>query len=178
MLLAKNVLELLSLEHSSDSMLFSIKSFDKPINPTGWIPIPDVQSHYLIVSLLSSCTALYKNTLIGYPMVSPGFLLKAGIQGLMLLLLLLWCSMMKVTSMKVIFFLVTNISGLQIVSYSVLGITVFSIGIAWAPLDDLKAMASEPRDTHTFFTREFTGLEQIVTDVTRGICRDFLDSNQ
>ncbi|XP_025058265.1 cochlin [Alligator sinensis] len=58
------------------------------------------------------------------------------------------------------------------------GITVFSIGIAWAPLDDLKAMASEPRDTHTFFTREFTGLEQIVTDVTRGICRDFLDSNQ
>ncbi|XP_053146289.1 cochlin isoform X2 [Hemicordylus capensis] len=58
------------------------------------------------------------------------------------------------------------------------GITTFSIGIAWAPLDDLKDMASEPRETHTFFTREFTGLEQIVPDVVRAICRDFLDSKQ
>ncbi|XP_054827348.1 cochlin [Eublepharis macularius] len=58
------------------------------------------------------------------------------------------------------------------------GITVFSIGIAWAPLDDLKDMASEPKGTHTFFSREFTGLEQIVPDVIRAICRDFLDSNQ
>nr|XP_020644068.1 cochlin [Pogona vitticeps]XP_020644069.1 cochlin [Pogona vitticeps] len=58
------------------------------------------------------------------------------------------------------------------------GITVFSIGIAWAPLEDLKDMASEPREAHTFFTREFTGLEQIVPDVTRAICRDFLNSKQ
>ncbi|KAJ6667338.1 hypothetical protein lerEdw1_017316 [Lerista edwardsae] len=58
------------------------------------------------------------------------------------------------------------------------GITTFSVGIAWAPLDDLKDMASEPKETHTFFTREFTGLEQIVPDVVRAICRDFLDSKQ
>ncbi|XP_006116440.1 cochlin [Pelodiscus sinensis] len=58
------------------------------------------------------------------------------------------------------------------------GITVFSIGVAWAPLDDLKDMASEPKESHNFFTREFTGLEQIVPDVIRGICRDFLDSKQ
>ncbi|KAL8169286.1 UNVERIFIED_CONTAM: hypothetical protein K2H54_043073 [Gekko kuhli] len=58
------------------------------------------------------------------------------------------------------------------------GITVFSIGIAWAPLDDLKDMASEPKETHTFFSREFTGLEQIVPDIIRAVCRDFLDSNQ
>ncbi|XP_007660849.1 cochlin isoform X1 [Ornithorhynchus anatinus] len=58
------------------------------------------------------------------------------------------------------------------------GITVFSIGMAWAPLDDLKDMASEPKESHTFFTREFAGLEQIVTDVIRGICRDFVDSRQ
>uniref|UniRef100_A0A8C0GUQ2 Cochlin n=1 Tax=Chelonoidis abingdonii TaxID=106734 RepID=A0A8C0GUQ2_CHEAB len=58
------------------------------------------------------------------------------------------------------------------------GITVFSIGVAWAPLDDLKDMASEPRESHNFFTREFTGLEQIVPDVIRGICRDFLNSKQ
>uniref|UniRef100_A0A663MEZ1 Cochlin n=1 Tax=Athene cunicularia TaxID=194338 RepID=A0A663MEZ1_ATHCN len=48
------------------------------------------------------------------------------------------------------------------------GITVFSVGIAWAPLDDLKDMASEPRESHTFFTREFTGLEQMVPDIIRG----------
>ncbi|NXH60353.1 COCH protein, partial [Rhabdornis inornatus] len=58
------------------------------------------------------------------------------------------------------------------------GITVFSVGVAWAPLDDLKDMASEPRESHTFFTREFTGLEQMVPDIIRGICRDFLDSKQ
>ncbi|NXD05796.1 COCH protein, partial [Nothocercus nigrocapillus] len=58
------------------------------------------------------------------------------------------------------------------------GITVFSVGVAWAPVDDLKDMASEPRESHTFFTREFTGLEQMVPDVIRGICRDFLDSKQ
>ncbi|KFM02410.1 Cochlin, partial [Aptenodytes forsteri] len=58
------------------------------------------------------------------------------------------------------------------------GITIFSVGVAWAPLDDLKDMASEPRESHTFFTREFTGLEQMVPDIIRGICKDFLDSKQ
>lgn len=60
----------------------------------------------------------------------------------------------------------------------IVGITVFSVGVAWAPLDDLKDMASEPRDSHTFFTREFTGLEQMIPDIIRGICKDFLDSKQ
>ncbi|XP_067151690.1 cochlin isoform X2 [Apteryx mantelli] len=58
------------------------------------------------------------------------------------------------------------------------GITVFSVGVAWAPVDDLKDMASEPRESHVFFTREFTGLEQMVPDIIRGICKDFLDSKQ
>ncbi|XP_074853009.1 cochlin [Carettochelys insculpta] len=58
------------------------------------------------------------------------------------------------------------------------GITVFSVGVAWAPLDDLKEMASEPKESHHFFTREFTGLGQIVPDLVRGICRDFLNSKQ
>ncbi|XP_036591828.1 cochlin [Trichosurus vulpecula] len=58
------------------------------------------------------------------------------------------------------------------------GITIYSVGVAWAPLDDLKDMASEPKETHTFFTREFSGLEQIATDIIRGICRDFLESQQ
>ncbi|OCT64764.1 cochlin [Xenopus laevis] len=56
------------------------------------------------------------------------------------------------------------------------GITVFSVGVAWAPMEDLKDMASTPKDSHTFFTREFPGLEQITPDLIRGICRDYLDS--
>ncbi|XP_076833905.1 cochlin [Brachyhypopomus gauderio] len=56
------------------------------------------------------------------------------------------------------------------------GITVYSVGVAWAPMEDLRAMASEPKDTHTFFTREFTGLEQLELPIVRGICRDFTES--
>uniref|UniRef100_A0A673C7N2 Cochlin n=1 Tax=Sphaeramia orbicularis TaxID=375764 RepID=A0A673C7N2_9TELE len=57
------------------------------------------------------------------------------------------------------------------------GITIFSVGVAWAPLEDLKAMASEPKEGHTFFTRDFIGLAEIVPAVVRGICRDFNDKN-
>ncbi|KAM6462262.1 cochlin [Liasis olivaceus] len=58
------------------------------------------------------------------------------------------------------------------------GINIFSVGIAWAPLEDLKDMASEPKETHIFFTKEFTGLEQIVPNIVRAICRDFLGFRQ
>ncbi|XP_073466127.1 cochlin [Aquarana catesbeiana] len=58
------------------------------------------------------------------------------------------------------------------------GVTVYSVGVAWAPLDDLKDMASEPKNSHTFFSREFPGLEQIVPSIIRGICRDYLDSQK
>ncbi|CAB1331146.1 unnamed protein product [Coregonus sp. 'balchen'] len=57
------------------------------------------------------------------------------------------------------------------------GITIYSVGVAWAPLDDLKTMASEPKDSHTFFTREFTGLQQFQQPLVRGICRDFTEVN-
>ncbi|XP_019610084.1 cochlin [Rhinolophus sinicus] len=58
------------------------------------------------------------------------------------------------------------------------GITIFSVGVAWAPLDDLKDMASKPKEEHSFFTKEFTGLEALVPDVIRGICGDFVASQQ
>ncbi|XP_044127203.1 cochlin [Bufo gargarizans] len=58
------------------------------------------------------------------------------------------------------------------------GVTVYTVGVAWAPLEDLKDMASEPKNSHTFFTREFPGLEQIVPSIIRGICRDYLDSQK
>ncbi|MCJ8737080.1 hypothetical protein PDJAM_G00019750 [Pangasius djambal] len=57
------------------------------------------------------------------------------------------------------------------------GITVFTVGVAWAPMEDLKAMASEPKETHTFFTREFSGLEQFEQPIVRAICRDFTEFN-
>lgn len=57
------------------------------------------------------------------------------------------------------------------------GITVFAVGVAWAPMEDLKAMASEPKESHVFFTREFTGLGQFQQPIVRGICRDFTEFN-
>ncbi|XP_054469572.1 cochlin [Anoplopoma fimbria] len=57
------------------------------------------------------------------------------------------------------------------------GITIYSVGVAWAPLDDLKAMSSEPKESHTFFTREFTGLAELVPLLVRGVCRDFTENN-
>ncbi|XP_063080138.1 cochlin [Engraulis encrasicolus] len=56
------------------------------------------------------------------------------------------------------------------------GITIFSVGIAWAPMDDLRSMASEPKDAHTFFTREFNGLEQFQQPLVKAICRDFTEA--
>ncbi len=58
-----------------------------------------------------------------------------------------------------------------------LGITMYSVGVAWAPMDDLRAMSSEPKDSHTFFTREFTGLAEFIPLLVRGICRDFTENN-
>lgn len=55
---------------------------------------------------------------------------------------------------------------------------MYTVGVAWAPLEDLKDMASEPKNSHTFFTREFPGLEQIVPSIIRGVCRDYLDSQK
>lgn len=54
---------------------------------------------------------------------------------------------------------------------------MFTVGVAWAPMEDLRAMASEPKDTHTFFTREFSGLEQFEQPIVRAICRDFTEFN-
>ncbi|XP_037550721.1 cochlin [Nematolebias whitei] len=57
------------------------------------------------------------------------------------------------------------------------GVTIFSVGVAWAPMGDLKTMSSEPKDEHTFFTREFTGLTEFIQPLVRGICRDFTENN-
>ncbi|XP_023647926.1 cochlin [Paramormyrops kingsleyae] len=55
------------------------------------------------------------------------------------------------------------------------GITVYAVGVAWAPLEDLQAMASEPKDRHAIFTKEFSGLKQFSQTIVKGICRDFTE---
>lgn len=56
-------------------------------------------------------------------------------------------------------------------------IIIYSVGVAWAPMDDLRAMSSEPKDSHTFFTREFNGLADFIAPLVQGICRDFSEKN-
>uniref|UniRef100_A0A3B3CJZ2 Cochlin n=1 Tax=Oryzias melastigma TaxID=30732 RepID=A0A3B3CJZ2_ORYME len=58
------------------------------------------------------------------------------------------------------------------------GITIFSVGVAWAPQDDLRAMSSEPKDRHTLFSREFTGLLDFIPLMVRSICQDFMESSE
>lgn len=57
------------------------------------------------------------------------------------------------------------------------GVNMVAVGVAWAPLEDLRDMASEPKETHTYFTREFTGLKEFIPAIVKGICRDFNDNN-
>ncbi|KAK0133733.1 Cochlin [Merluccius polli] len=58
-----------------------------------------------------------------------------------------------------------------------LRITVFSVGVAWAPMQDLKAMASAPTDRHVFFSRDFSGLTAFPEALVRSVCQDFTHTN-
>ncbi|CAL8273844.1 unnamed protein product [Merluccius merluccius] len=57
------------------------------------------------------------------------------------------------------------------------GITVFSVGVAWAPMQDLKSMASAPTDRHVFFSRDFSGLSAFPEALVRSVCQDFTHTN-
>ncbi|XP_048394537.2 cochlin isoform X2 [Stegostoma tigrinum] len=54
------------------------------------------------------------------------------------------------------------------------GTVIFSVGISWAMEQELKAMASEPKDAHTFFVRDFPMVFKLVPDILKGICKDYL----
>ncbi|XP_078089301.1 cochlin [Mustelus asterias] len=54
------------------------------------------------------------------------------------------------------------------------GTIIYSVGISWAMQDELKAMASEPKDSHNFFVRDFPMVNKIVPDILKGICKDYL----
>uniref|UniRef100_A0A3B4AIZ0 Cochlin n=1 Tax=Periophthalmus magnuspinnatus TaxID=409849 RepID=A0A3B4AIZ0_9GOBI len=57
------------------------------------------------------------------------------------------------------------------------GVTMLAVGVAWAPMEDLRDMASEPKDAHTFFSREFTGLYEFIPKIIKAICRQFNEHN-
>ncbi|XP_061631334.1 cochlin [Phyllopteryx taeniolatus] len=69
-----------------------------------------------------------------------------------------------------------NVGGPALVAHNQ-GITITSVGVAWAPMDDLQVMASAPKEKHTFFSRHFEGLQDLVEDIIRGICHDFNANN-
>lgn len=53
------------------------------------------------------------------------------------------------------------------------GVVVYSVGISWAMQNELKAMASEPKDSHTFFAKDFPDVHKLVPDILKGICNDY-----
>uniref|UniRef100_A0A8C6TQW7 Cochlin n=1 Tax=Neogobius melanostomus TaxID=47308 RepID=A0A8C6TQW7_9GOBI len=57
------------------------------------------------------------------------------------------------------------------------GVHMVTVGVAWAPLEDLRDMASEPKGNNTYFTREFTGLKEFIPAIVKGVCRHFNDNN-
>ncbi|XP_042194286.1 cochlin [Callorhinchus milii] len=58
------------------------------------------------------------------------------------------------------------------------GITIFSVGISWAIEAELKAMASEPKESHSFFVRDFPMVSKLVPDIIKGICTDYSAKQQ
>ncbi|GCB80813.1 hypothetical protein scyTo_0022408 [Scyliorhinus torazame] len=54
------------------------------------------------------------------------------------------------------------------------GTIIYSVGISWAMQNELEAMASEPKDSHKFFVRDFPMVNKIVPDIHKGICKDYL----
>ncbi|XP_051873712.1 cochlin [Pristis pectinata] len=53
------------------------------------------------------------------------------------------------------------------------GVIVYAVGISWAMPNELKAMASEPKDSHYFFAKDFPVVNKLVPDILKGICNDY-----
>ncbi|XP_072107205.1 cochlin [Mobula birostris] len=53
------------------------------------------------------------------------------------------------------------------------GVIVYSVGISWAMPNELRAMASEPKDSHNFFAKDFPMVNKLVPDILKGICNDY-----
>ncbi|XP_067876502.1 vitrin isoform X2 [Heterodontus francisci] len=53
------------------------------------------------------------------------------------------------------------------------GVIAYAVGIAWAALDELEYIASDPDKDHSFFVDEFDNLYQFVPRIVRNICQEF-----
>lgn len=53
------------------------------------------------------------------------------------------------------------------------GLIVYAVGVAWAALEELEIIASQPTQDHAFFVEEFDQLHTLVPRILRNICTEF-----
>ncbi|XP_078397855.1 vitrin isoform X2 [Cetorhinus maximus] len=53
------------------------------------------------------------------------------------------------------------------------GVIAYAVGIAWAAMDELEYIATDPDKDHSFFVDEFDNLYQFVSRIVRNICKEF-----
>ncbi|XP_072354582.1 vitrin-like [Scyliorhinus torazame] len=53
------------------------------------------------------------------------------------------------------------------------GVIAYAVGIAWAAMDELEYIATDPDKDHSFFVDEFDNLDQFVPRIVRNICQEF-----
>ncbi|XP_060708446.1 vitrin isoform X2 [Hemiscyllium ocellatum] len=53
------------------------------------------------------------------------------------------------------------------------GVIAYAVGIAWAAMDELEYIASDPKKDHSFFVDEFDNLFQFVPRIVHNICQEF-----
>ncbi|XP_007889508.1 vitrin [Callorhinchus milii] len=53
------------------------------------------------------------------------------------------------------------------------GVIAYAIGIAWAAVDELEYIATDPDKDHSFFVDEFDNLYKFVSQIVQNICQEF-----
>ncbi|XP_048452391.1 vitrin isoform X2 [Rhincodon typus] len=53
------------------------------------------------------------------------------------------------------------------------GVIAYAVGIAWAAMDELEYIASDPNKDHSFFVDDFDNLYQFVPRIVHNICQEF-----
>ncbi|XP_072107076.1 vitrin isoform X2 [Mobula birostris] len=53
------------------------------------------------------------------------------------------------------------------------GVIAYAVGIAWAAMDELEYIASDPDKDHSFFVDDFNSLYQFVPQIVHNICQEF-----
>ncbi|XP_069741220.1 vitrin isoform X2 [Narcine bancroftii] len=53
------------------------------------------------------------------------------------------------------------------------GVIAYAVGIAWAAMDELEYIATDPDKDHSFFVEDFNSLHQFVPRIMHNICQEF-----